>query len=176
MKKSVLRGGYLLHKKVGYNVCITIGGRLMADWQKIKTEYITTDTSYRELSQKYGVHYTNIAKKAKKEDWQQLRQQQANTTQTKMIQAVERRKVDRAAKLLETSDLLLQKVRQRIEALDALEMGSQEFRHLSATIKDLKEIQMIRSDADMQKQAEKEDKEKPSITITLEGGLSDYAK
>jgi hypothetical protein len=65
-------------------------------------------------------------------------------------------------------------------------MGSQEFRHLSATIKDLKEIQMIRSDADMaeqearirnlQKQAEKEDKEKPSITITLEGGLSDYAK
>jgi hypothetical protein len=158
----------------------------MADWQKIKTEYITTDTSYRELSQKYGVHYTNIAKKAKKEDWQQLRQQQANTTQTKMIQAVERRKVDRAAKLLETSDLLLQKVRQRIEALDALEMGSQEFRHLSATIKDLKEIQMIRSEADMaeqearirnlQKQAEKEDKEKPSITITLEGGLSDYAK
>ena len=49
----------------------------MADWQKIKTEYITTDTSYRELSQKYGVHYTNIAKRAKKEDWQQLRQQQA---------------------------------------------------------------------------------------------------
>ena len=139
----------------------------MADWQKIKTEYITTDTSYRELSQKYGVHYTNIAKRAKKEDWQHLRQQQANTTQTKMIEAVERRKVDRATKLLDVSDLLLQKVRERVEALDVLETGSQEFRHLSATIKDLKEIQMIRSDSDireqeariknLQKQAEKDD-------------------
>jgi hypothetical protein len=27
----------------------------MANWNEIKTEYITTDTSYRELSQKYGV-------------------------------------------------------------------------------------------------------------------------
>jgi hypothetical protein len=158
----------------------------MADWQKIKTEYITTDTSYRELSQKYGVHYTNIAKRAKKEDWQQLRQQQANTTQTKMIQAVERRKVDRATKLLDVSDLLLQKVRERVEALDALEMGSQEFRHLSATIKDLKEIQMIRSDLDMkeqearianlQKQAEKEDKEADPIRVIIEDGIEEYSK
>lgn len=151
----------------------------MADWSKIKTEYITTDTSYRELSQKYGVHYTNIAKRAKKEDWQHLRQQQTNTTQTKMIQAVERRKVDRATKLLDVSDLLLQKVRERVEALDAIEMGSQEFRHLSATLKDLKEIQMIRSDADMreqearirnlQRQAETEDTSR-DVTITIEGG------
>ena len=155
----------------------------MADWKSIKTEYITTDTSYRELSQKYGVHYTNIAKRAKKEDWQQLRQQlrqqQTNTTQTKMIEAVERRKVDRATKLLEVSDLLLQKVKERVEALDAIEMGSQEFRHLSATIKDLKEIQMIRSDADireqearianLRKQAEKEE-QNHDVTITIAGG------
>ena len=158
----------------------------MADWQKIKTEYITTDTSYRELSQKYGVHYTNIAKKAKKEDWQHLRQQQTNTTQTKMIQAVERRKVDRAAKLLDVSDLLLQKVRERVEALDALEMGSQEFRHLSAAIKDLKEIQMIRSEADMReqearieklrKEAEKEEHSDNTIVIQFAEGSEEYAK
>lgn len=159
----------------------------MADWQKIKTEYITTDTSYRELSQKYGVHYTNIAKRAKKEDWQQLRQQQTNTTQTKMIQAVERRKVDRATKLLDVSDLLLQKVRERVEALDAIESGSQEFRHLSATIKDLKEIQMIRSDADIREQeariaklrreAEKEEDTNTEVTITFGSeGKSQWAE
>lgn len=158
----------------------------MADWARIKTEYITTNTSYRELSQKYGVHYTNIAKRASKEDWQHLRQQQANTTQTKMQQAVERRKVDRATKLLDVSDMLLQKVRERVEALDAIEMGSQEFRHLSATIKDLKEIQMIRSDADMreqeariknlQKQAEAEDKSDNTIIIQFSEGSEEYAK
>lgn len=129
----------------------------MADWNRIKTEYITTDTSYRELSQKYGVHYTNIAKRAKKEDWQQLRQQQTNTTQTKMIQAVERRKVDRAAKLIGVSDLLLDKVRGMLEE-DSGTMTSQAMRNLSGVLRDIKDIQMIRSDADMREQEARIDK------------------
>lgn len=129
----------------------------MADWNRIKTEYITTDTSYRELSQKYGVHYTNIAKRAKKEDWQQLRQQQTNTTQTKMIQAVERRKVDRAAKLIGVSDLLLDKVRGMLED-DSGTITSQAMRNLSGVLRDIKEIQMIRSDADMREQEARIDK------------------
>lgn len=129
----------------------------MADWNRIKTEYITTDTSYRELSQKYGVHYTNIAKRAKKEDWQQLRQQQTNTTQTKMIQAVERRKVDRAAKLIGVSDLLLDKVRGMLEDNSGT-MTSQAMRNLSGVLRDIKDIQMIRSEADMREQEARIDK------------------
>lgn len=129
----------------------------MADWNRIKTEYITTDTSYRELSQKYGVHYTNIAKRAKKEDWQQLRQQQTNTTQTKMIQAVERRKVDSAAKLIGVSDLLLDKVRGMLEE-NSGPLTSQAMKNLSGVLKDIKDIQMIRSDADMREQEARIDK------------------
>lgn len=159
----------------------------MADWQKIKTEYITNpDTSYRELSQKYGVHYTNIAKRAKKEDWQQQRKQQANATQTKMIQAVERRKVDRAAKLMDVSDLLLKKIEALVEDLEIEDASPKDLRSLSAAIKDIKEIQMIRSDADMreqearianlQKQAAKTDDNNGTITVRLPGGLEDYAQ
>lgn len=158
----------------------------MADWQKIKTEYITNpDTSYRELSQKYGVHYTNIAKRAKKEDWQQLRKQQANATQTKMIQAVERRKVDRAAKLMDVSDLLLQKIEALVDELDVLDASPKDIRSLSAAIKDIKEIQMIRSDADMREQEARIEKLRRdadrddgsgTITVRLPGGLEDYAQ
>ena len=158
----------------------------MADWQKIKTEYITNpDTSYRELSQKYGVHYTNIAKRAKKEDWQQQRKQQANATQTKMIQAVERRKVDRAAKLMDVSDLLLQKIESLVEELDVMDASPKDIRSLSAAIKDIKEIQMIRSDADMREQEARIDKlrrdadrddSSGTITVRLPGGLEDYAQ
>lgn len=39
----------------------------MADWSKIKTEYITTDTSYRKLAEKYGINKDTIYAKAKKE-------------------------------------------------------------------------------------------------------------
>lgn len=158
----------------------------MADWQKIKTEYITNpDTSYRELSQKYGVHYTNIAKRAKKEDWQQLRKQQANATQTKMIQAVERRKVDRAAKLMDVSDLLLQKIEALVDELDVLDASPKDIRSLSAAIKDIKEIQMIRSDADMREQEARieklrrdadRDDSSGTITVRLPGGIEDYAQ
>ena len=152
----------------------------MADWQKIKTEYITTDTSYRKLAQKYGVHYNAIANRAKQEEWISQRNQYCDSTVTKTIDAISDQQVDRATKLLNVADLLMDKIKQRIEAVDALEMGSQEYRHLSATIKDLKDIQMIRSDADMReqearianlrKQAEKEDDQSKDVTITIEGG------
>ena len=158
----------------------------MADWQKIKTEYITTDTSYRKLAQKYGLDQATIAQRGKKEDWVGIRKQKASETQAKIIDAVETRKVDRATKLLSVADLLMDKVKQRIEAVDALERGSQEFRHLSSTIKDLKEIQMIRSEADMreqearirklQKEAESDDGNKEPIRVIIDDGLNDYSK
>lgn len=152
----------------------------MADWQDIKTEYITNKTSFRKLADKYGLHKDTIWKKAKDEGWEDLRRQHIDNTQTKILDADTEQKVDRATKLLDVSDLLLQKVRERVEALNALEVGSQEFRHLSATMKDLKEIQMIRPDADMReqearianlrKQAEKEENQNKDVTITIAGG------
>lgn len=122
------------------------------DWNAIKTEYITTDTSYRKLAQKHGVHYNAIANRAKQEGWISQRNQFCDSTVTKTVDAISDKQVDRAAKLLSVADLLMDKVRQRIAAVDPMDMGSQEFRHLSATIKDLKEIQMIRSDADLMEQ------------------------
>lgn len=159
----------------------------MADWSNIKTEYITTETSYRELSQKYGVHYTNIAKRASKEGWQQLRQQHATRTQTKMVDAVERRKVDRAARLLDVSDLLLEKVRKLIDSDDKIALDTQGMKHISGVLKDLKEIQMIRSEPDIREQeariaklwreAEKDagDKDK-TVIVTIEGGDDSWRK
>lgn len=156
----------------------------MVDWLAVKTEYVTTDTSYRELAQKYGVHYTNIAKRAKKEDWQQLRQQQTNATQTKMIQAVERRKVDSAAKLIGVSDLLLDKVRGMLEE-DSRQLTSQAMKNISGVLKDIKDIQMIRSEADMREQeARIANLERQSradvgkdqeVTVRLMDGLDEFA-
>lgn len=157
----------------------------MVDWLAVKTEYVTTGTSYRELSQKYGVHYSNIAKRAKKEGWQQLRQQQTNETQTKMIQAVERRKVDSAAKLIGVSGLLLDKVRWMLEE-DSVHLTSQAMKNLSGVLKDIKDIQMIRSEADMreqearianlERQARADGEKDQKITVRLTGGIEDYAQ
>lgn len=45
------------------------------DWNKIKTEYVTTDTSYRKLSLKYKITSTQIANHSKAEGWVEQRKQ-----------------------------------------------------------------------------------------------------
>ena len=89
----------------------------MADWEKIKAEYLTTEISMRDLAQKYGVHYTTIGKKAAKEEWQTQRQQQADRTLTKMLTADTKKKVDRAYRLMTVADKLLKKVEPVLNSL-----------------------------------------------------------
>lgn len=158
----------------------------MADWQKIKTEYITTDTSYRKLAEKYGVHYNAIANRSKQEGWISQRNQHCDRTMTKTLDAISNKQVDRAANLVSVSDLLLAKVKSLLET-DAEVLGdTQAMKHISGVLKDIKEIQMIRSDADMreqeariknlQKQAETEDNNREPIKVIIEGGASEYSK
>ena len=158
----------------------------MADWQKIKTEYITTDTSYRKLAQKYGLDQATIAQRGKKEDWVGIRKQKASETQAKIIDAVEDRKVDRATRLQSVADKLLDRVEALVETGDFVLMNSQSMKHISGVLKDIKEIQMIRSDADMreqeariknlQRQAEAEEKKDNTIIIQFAEGSEEYAK
>ena len=156
----------------------------MADWEKIKAEYLTTDISMRDLAQKYGVHYTTIGKKAAKEDWQTQRQQQADKTLTKMLTADTKKKVDRASRLMTVADKLLRKVEQAVD--DEQPMSAGAIKNLSDALKNIRETQMIRSEQDireqeariskLQKEAQKEDNAKEPIRVIIGDGLSEYSK
>ena len=151
----------------------------MADWNKIKTEYITTDTSYRKLAEKHGVHYNAIANRSKQEGWISQRNQHCDRTMTKTLDAISNKQVDRAANLISVADKLLAKVNSLLEMDAEVLSDTQSMKHISGVLKDIKDIQMIRSDADMReqearianlrKQAEKEETSK-DVTITIEGG------
>ena len=190
---------------------------MSADWNKIKTEYITTDTSYRKLAQKYGVNATTIAKKASKEGWLSQRQHQASKTLSKALAADSRRKADRLTRIQDATDRLLDKLEQAITELDIqlakethrekvieyknteradkptkeiiheteklIEVKSiidrQGLKQIAAALKDIKEVQMLKSELDRQeqearianlrKQAEKEE-QNHDVTITIAGG------
>ena len=123
------------------------------DWSAIKTEYITTDTSYRKLAQKHGVHYNAIANRAKQEGWISQRNQFCDSTVTKTVDAISNSQVDRIAKLLSASDRLLEKA---VAYMDRMEFtgfrDTQSMKNLSGVLKDLKEVQMIRPEADLREQ------------------------
>lgn len=122
----------------------------MIDWQAIKTEYITTDTSYRKLGQKYGVHYKVIAQRGKAEGWGELRAQHRDKTLTKTLDKISGQQADREAKILMVADKLLLKIEAMVEAEEPLDTKG--IRALTAAVKDLKEIQNVRSELDRKEQ------------------------
>jgi hypothetical protein len=158
----------------------------MADWQKIKTEYITTDTSYRKLAQKYGVSHVQIGNVGKQEDWVGQRKQYLDKTLTKTVDTISKKQVDRAANLISVADLLLDKVKRLVESDSAVLIDTQNLKHISGVLKDIKEVQMIRSDADMReqearianlrKQAEADNTNTEPVRVIIEDGLSEYSK
>lgn len=90
----------------------------MADWQAIKTEYITTDTSYRKLAQKHGIHYKVISERGKDEGWVQLRSQHRDKTLTKTLDKISNKQSDKMARIDKLTDQLLDKLEQAITELD----------------------------------------------------------
>ena len=160
----------------------------MADWNKIKTEYLTSDTSYRKLAQKYGVNAITIAKKASKEGWVSQRQQQANRTLSRTLTAVSNRQVNRAARLQDVADKLLNKIEAAVDDynMEVLLVDRQSLRQITGALKDIKDIQMIRSEADLReqeariakllKEAEREDRGPNKVVIQIEGGEDTWSK
>lgn len=150
----------------------------MTDWQAIKTEYITTQTSYRKLAQKYGIHYQAICNRSKEEGWIAQREQYRNNTITKTVEKISNKQADKMARIDDLADKLLEKLEQAIMELDrhiivhknkvetangeqttefreAVEGGvvdRQGLKQIASALKDIKEVKMLRTELDRQEQ------------------------
>lgn len=122
------------------------------DWQQIKTEYITTDTSYRKLAEKYGVSRVQIGNVGREEKWVALRRQYLDDTLTKTVDAIGAQQVDRATRILTVADKLLNRIEAMVEDGEPTDMSPKSIRALTAAVRDLKEIQGIKSPLDEQEQ------------------------
>lgn len=150
----------------------------MADWQAIKTEYITTQTSYRKLAQKYGVNYQAICHRSKDEGWIEQREQYRNKTFIKTVEKISQQEAARAAKIHSVADKLLLKIEAMVDSEAPL--SEKGIRALTAAVKDLKEIHGVRPDLDRQeqearianlrKQADKDEDKTEEIEVVFVGG------
>lgn len=154
------------------------------DWNAIKTEYITDEsTSYRKLAEKYGVPLGTIFKRAKRENWIGLRQQSQDKMVAKTVAKIENAQIDRLTRIHSITDKALDKLEYALENVDALDTYA--FRQIVATIKDIKEIQMLKSATDLREQeariaklereAQEEANENTEIRVVIEGSLEDYS-
>lgn len=155
----------------------------MADWKAMKTEYITQGTSYRALAKKYGVNATTIAGRGKAEGWVALREQKASETQAKILDAMEEKKVQRARRMQSVADKVMDRVEEMLDG--EAPVTAKELKSLCSALRDVKELQMLRSSLDekeqeakialLLKQAEKGTAD-GEIVVTLEGGIAEFGK
>ena len=156
----------------------------MADWQAIKTEYITTDTSYRKLAQKYGIHYKVISDRGKAEEWVELRSQHRAKTLTITLDKISKQEAKRAAKIRTVADKLLNKIEAMVDGGKPLDTKA--IRALTAAVKDLKDILGVKSALDekeqkariatLEKQADSDNGSKEPIKVIIGSDLEDYSK
>lgn len=123
----------------------------MADIAEVKQEYITTDLSYRNLADKFGMSLSKISKAAKAENWPEERKQFRDKCNTKTLNRASNTIAKRRVRVLDAADRLLDKWESCLEKVPDDDVKGVKL--LAATLKDIKECSMINS-----KQDEKEQK------------------
>ena len=147
------------------------------DWNAVREEYVADEsTSYRKLSQKYGVSVDAIYKRSKAEDWQGQRKQLKEKTITKSLEKISDKKAKQAAKYSDMVDTMTAKLMKAIDAVDPKDTTA--VRRLTASLCDLKELLGIKSELDekeqraridnLRKQIDKEDAQE-APTLVIEG-------
>ena len=153
------------------------------DWNKLKAEYISGGTSYRKLSEKYGVPFSTLKEHARKEQWTDLRDKARHKADTKFANIIGEKQALKSSKIHDVADKLLDKI---VCLLDELELAdSQTIKQCTSALKDIKDIKGIKSDIDLREQEARIDKLRKdameesgetSITVKFEGEIEQWSK
>ena len=122
----------------------------MADWSKIKAEYIAGGISYRKLAEKHGVPFSNLKNIAVKEQWANLREQAWNRTTTELVDNIGKRNAQIDATYFRCVDKLMKKAEELIDTAEVWQPNM--LKDMATTMKYLKECKGVKSDADIREQ------------------------
>lgn len=134
-----------MDKSAGKAVCQRREVQRVADWAKIKREYVTTDISTRALAEKHGVSYGTLRDRAKREGWASARMEHrskvvANTEQ-KTAEKIADTESEVAAIRSRVHLKLMQEVERQTDALmSAEECNSYDLRRIVQSYRDMSDI------------------------------------
>lgn len=158
------------------------------DWKKLKAEYIAGGISYRKLAEKHSIPFSTIKRVALKEKWADLREQCKQKSATKIVEIESDKQANRMKRLLTVSDELLNVVENVVKSfqLGELMLDKTALKSLSGTIKDIKDIQNIKTQLDIEeqkariailrKQAEADTDKNDTVRVVIASDLEDYSK
>ena len=156
------------------------------DWKQMKREYIAGGTSYRKLCEKYGVPLSTLKRVAHDEDWVGLREQCKTKAATKIVEIESDKQAERMKRLLNVSDKLLKAVEVAVDQFQTGELAADRgvLKSMSSAIKDIKDIQSLKTSLDIEeqkariailkKQAESDNDGASEIAVIIAGGDSSW--
>ena len=84
------------------------------DWDKIRAEYLQGGTSYRKLSEKYGVSFSTLEKRARAEKWPEQRAEVGEKAAAKARQKIVSRRARDIEALDRTRSMLIARLEQSV--------------------------------------------------------------
>ena len=115
------------------------------DWNEIKAEYISTKIGYRELAKKNGLSFSRLQRRATGEKWPELRRQLCGGGTEDAGSGG-----DRARRVQNVADLLLDKIALTIENMDG--SSNRAVKDVSDSLKIVRDIMGVKSDYDLREQ------------------------
>lgn len=160
------------------------------DWLTIRADYVTDpDSSYKKIAKKYGKSPTAVSQKACREGWWAEKQQHMADLITKTMDAHKEGQVERLKRLLAVTDILVDKIEELVVSLTvgSLRADKQGLKSITGAIKDIKDIQQLRSQMDIDEQQARIDKLRKDVErqdadtsqtvhIVMESGLDEFAE
>lgn len=128
----------------------------MADinWSDAKTRYVTTNLSYRQIAEEFGVSHSQMRQVGAREKWTEARNSFRIKAEQKTLNKAANVEAKRYDRLVSVSNKALARIEQMIEKCN----DAQGMRALIASLRDIKGIQGARSDAETREQEARIDK------------------
>lgn len=154
------------------------------DFEKMRAEY-ARGVTYTELSKRYGISYSTLSQKGRRENWNELRKKTRQKVDNALSSRVAKQMSDRATKIYAAADKLLKRLCELIDDPEIpLDPGA--MRQCAAAIKDVKDLYGCKNDLDREEQLarikrlhreiESMDNGDGSITVRIEGPLEEYSE
>lgn len=158
------------------------------DWNKIKTEYITTSISYRKLAEKYETPFNTLQCRARKEKWVELRKKHQDKIVTKSVARAESRAVDYKSTLYDLAFKVAKQLSDMTDEMSISQLSAMGIkpRDITGAIKDLEDALHVKSESDLKeqeariaklrKEAETESKDDMTIQVVIPKSVEDYSE
>ena len=120
------------------------------DYQEIKNEYISGNTTYRKLAAKYGLSPVRLQRLGAKENWTALRRQARGFPPNGDVLSLTEKNELYAEKILRVADQLLEKISRSLDAVETIDGNT--LKHFTAALKELRDIKGVKSEGDIREQ------------------------